>query len=426
MFQSSRNRDIVPSRQRIFHGYILDAEGQPVDEVLLHLMRAPHSYTMEDVVEINAHGGMAPLRAILETALKHGARLAQPGEFTRRAFLNGRIDLSRAEAVIDLIQAKTQTALKAANAAAGGMLTQALHELHLTLADALAHIEAAVDFPEEDLPELVTPALLERLREAHERMMGLEQSADAGMLYQQGAAAVIVGRPNVGKSSLFNTLLRDARAIVSEHPGTTRDRIEAIVNIQGIPVRLMDTAGLHATQDAVEAIGVERAYDAARQASLLLFVVDISVAPDADTCQLAEELRSQNTPILLVRNKCDLVDAIRWQESVPECLGSFDKTCSVSAAAPTGIEEMEQCMAELLLNDRTADMNSPMLFRAHQKDSMNRAAASLGVLLENPTASPEFLAVDLRDALRHLGEITGETTPEDVLDRIFSAFCIGK
>ena len=225
MFVSSRGRNIQKSRQRVFHGYIRGRNGDVLDEVLLHVMCAPHSYTAEDVVEINAHGGTMPLRAILEETLALGARLAQPGEFTRRAFVNGRLDLSRAEAVIDLVQAQTRAALNAANTVAGGALTRALYELRDTLADALAHIEAAVDFPEEDLPELVNAALLEKLRNVHKQMLELLQSADAGILYREGISIAIVGKPNVGKSSLFNALLRDARAIVSTSP-VLPDRLE--------------------------------------------------------------------------------------------------------------------------------------------------------------------------------------------------------
>jgi len=426
MFVSSRDRDIQKSRQRVFHGYIRGRTGDVLDEVLLHVMRAPHSYTAEDVVEINAHGGTMPLRSILEEALALGARLAQPGEFTRRAFVNGRLDLSRAEAVIDLVQAKTRAALNVANTAAGGALTRALYELRDTLADALAHIEAAVDFPEEDLPELMDAALLEKLHTVHEQMLDLVQSADAGILYREGISIAIVGKPNVGKSSLFNALLRDARAIVSAQPGTTRDRLEETITLEGIPARLIDTAGMRSATDEVEAIGVEHARNAAQQAGLILFVVDTSAPFTPEDQTLAEELGRLETPVVLVRNKIDLIDDMDSMDAGEFFVVKWAAMCDISAMTGAGLHELERILAALVLGNAAHSADTPMLFRAHQKDSMRRAATSLEHLLQNQEISPEFLAVDLREALHAIGEITGETTPEDILDRIFASFCIGK
>ena len=423
LFVSSKGKNIAEVRQRVFHGHVHDGAGNILDEVLLHIMRAPHSYTAEDVVEINAHGGMAPLRAILEATLAHGARLAQPGEFTRRAFVNGRLDLSRAEAVIDLIQAQTRAALHAANTVAGGALSQALYELRDILANALAHVEAAVDFPEEDLPELVNEALLEQLRNAHKRMTDLIQSADAGILYREGISLAIVGKPNVGKSSLFNALLRDTRAIVSAQPGTTRDRLEETITLEGIPARLVDTAGMRNAEDEVEVIGVERARNAAQQAGMILFVIDASAPFSQEDTVLAEELDLLEIPVVLVRNKIDLTDGMDAKNSLPVAAVA---SCDVSAMTGAGLHELEHTLATLLLGDASRATEEPMLSRLHQKDSMRRAAEALERLFDNITASPEFLAMDLREALQAIGEITGETTPEDVLDRIFASFCIGK
>ena len=423
MFASSRGRDIQQGKQRVFHGHVCDRNGRTLDEVLLHVMRAPHSYTAEDVVEINAHGGMAPLRTILEETLALGARLAQPGEFTRRAFVNGRLDLSRAEAVIDLVQAQTRAALNAANAVAGGALTHALNGLRDTLADALARIEAAVDFPEEDLPELVDAALLSRLQAAQKQMRDLVKTADTGILYREGVSLAIVGKPNVGKSSLFNALLRDARAIVSAQPGTTRDRLEETITLEGIPARLIDTAGMRHATDEVEVIGVERARSAAKQAGMILFVVDASAPCTQEDRALAEELQQMETPVVLVRNKIDLMDGM---DSGDLCTVKWAAICDVSAKTGVGVHELEHTLATLSLGDAAYSADATMLFRAHQKDSMQRAATSLEHLLQNQMMSPEFLAVDLREALHAIGEITGETTPEEVLDRIFASFCIGK
>ena len=426
MFVSSRERDILKkTRQRVFHGHVHDDAGNVLDEVLLHVMRGPHSYTAEDVVEINGHGGMAPLRAILDAALASGARMAGPGEFTRRAFMNGRIDLSRAEAVIDLVHAQTRAALTAANTAAAGALSHALHELRETLGDALARIEAAVDFPEEDLPELVDAALFDRLHDAHARMVEFTRTADAGIRYREGAALAIVGKPNVGKSSLFNALLRDARAIVSQQPGTTRDRLEETITLDGVPARLIDTAGMRNAKDEVEVIGVQRARDAARQAGIILFVVDASTSYTREDADLTEELAGLDIPVVLARNKSDLVDvnAPPTNDALPLTCAA---TCDVSAKTGAGLHELEHRLAALLLGDAAPAADTPTLFRARQKDSMRRAAEALRRLLDAKDASPELLALDLREALEAIGEITGETTPEDVLDRIFASFCIGK
>jgi len=324
LFVSSRGRDIRQCPHRVFHGHVHDASGQRIDEVLLHVMRAPHSYTAEDVVEINAHGGMAPLQAILEETLRLGARPALPGEFTQRAFLNGRLDLTQAEAVMDLIGAKTRTALNAANAAADGMLARALRELRDTLADALARIEAAVDFPEDDLPDLVDTALIRRLEQARDEMKRLAATADAGLRIREGVAIAVVGRPNVGKSSLFNALLRDARALVSPEPGTTRDRIEETAALEGVPVRLMDTAGLRDTPHAVELMGVALARRTAQQADYILFVVDASQPCTEEDNALATELARLGTPVVLVRNKMDLIDT-----AYPPPHGVFAAVCNL-------------------------------------------------------------------------------------------------
>lgn len=426
MFVSSRGRDIRTGRQRVFHGHVRDAAGIAVDEVLLHVMRAPHSYTGEDVVEINAHGGLAPLQSILEETFRLGARLARPGEFTQRAFLNGRMDLTRAEAVIDLVRAKTRTALAAANAASDGVLAGALHEIRNLLADALARVEAAVDFPEEDLPELVDEALIRRLRETRDRMQRLLESADAGVRLREGIALAIVGRPNVGKSSLFNALLRDTRAIVSEEPGTTRDRIEETASLGGVPVRLTDTAGLRETPNAVESQGVELARRAAQQADYILFVVDATAPDTEEDRQIAAELAGLETPIVRVRNKMDLLppDVTPPASTITEI--TFAAICDISATTGAGLPELEDRLGKLFLGNTAVEAASPMLSRTHQKESMRRAAACLDRLLEDTTASPELLALELREALQAVGEITGETTPEEVLDRIFASFCIGK
>ncbi|MFP4502702.1 MAG: tRNA uridine-5-carboxymethylaminomethyl(34) synthesis GTPase MnmE [Candidatus Hydrogenedentota bacterium] len=422
LFRSSTGKNPLQGRQRVYHGHAVDAQGAVIDEVLLHLMPAPHSYTREDVAEINAHGGAGPLNAIVDAALALGARLAQPGEFTQRAFMNGRIDLVQAEAVIDTIRARTKAGLRAAQAAAAGKLSQEIHALSDKLAHALACMEAAVDFPEEDLPDLVTPELIDNLRTTHTDMQRLLDTAEAGRLLREGVTVAMAGRVNVGKSSLFNALLRDNRAIVTEVAGTTRDRLEETITLGGVPVRLIDTAGLRVTNDAVEAIGVARAREALAQAQCVLLVLDAACEPTAEEEALARELVALGTPLVRVLNKIDLAP-----EAAPPALpANFVHTARISAVTGEGMEAFEAALAQLLLGEAHIAADQAMLTRAHQRDSLRRATENLGHMLDNLGQSPEFLAFDLREALDALGEITGETTPDDLLGRIFSQFCIGK
>jgi tRNA modification GTPase len=420
VLSATQKLEDLPAK-RVLYGHVVDAEGALIDEALLHVMRAPHSFTREDVVEINAHGGAGPLNAILEETLRHGARLAEPGEFTWRAFLHGRIDLVQAEAVIDTIRAQTRAGLQAANAAANGALSKALHRLRATLAEALARIDAAVDFPDEDLPDLVDAALIGGLRAAHDQMLELLATAETGRIYREGAVVAIVGRPNVGKSSLFNALLRDARAIVSSQPGTTRDRIEECVNICGAPVKLVDTAGLRETDQEIERMGVAIARDALKSAQLALLVVD-AAAPHPDDAALARELLDDGACVVATLNKIDLAPLATAPAWATRCAA----VCRVSAQTGDGLKALEDTLGGLLLGDTGQAASAPMLNRAHQRDSLRRAADHVARLLADTALSPEFLAIELRDALQAIGEITGETTPDDLLGIIFSSFCIGK
>ncbi len=422
VFRSPHGRDIqARTRQRVFHGHVVDWEGRVLDEVLLHVMRAPHSYTAEDVVEITGHGGMTPLAAILDAVLRCGARPAGPGEFTRRAFLNGRIDLSQAEAVIDQIRARTTEALRAAGVAASGALLREIRGFRESLAGVLAHAEAAVDFPDEDLPDLVNDALYARLSEARGGMARLLETAERGRRYREGAMVVVAGRPNVGKSSLFNALLRDRRALVSEHPGTTRDTIEETADIGGAPVRLVDTAGIRADGGEVEQMGIRLAREKLSEADAVLFVIDASRPATGEDGGLARDALAAGVPVLLARNKSDL-GVCPLPDDFP---GGFSGMVSVSATTGEGLGELEETMGRMLLGVAPR-AGSPMLSRLHQADSLRRALECTDRALEVPAASPELLALELREALAALGEITGETTPEELLDRIFSEFCIGK
>jgi len=422
IFVSTTGRDIRTSPGRVFHGEVRAAAGI-LDEVLVHVMRAPHSYTREDVVEINGHGGAAPLQAILESVLAQGARLARPGEFTLRAFLNGRIDLVQAEAVIDRIRAQSQAALRAASTAASGRLSREIRALNETLVGALAHVEASIDFPDEDLPELVNETLRMRLEGAHEHMIELLRTAESGRRYREGARIAIVGRPNAGKSSLFNAMLREARAIVTAQPGTTRDLLEETCVVGGVPVRLADTAGLRHARDEAEQAGVRAARAAMGQAEAVLLVVDGSESDGPENAVLAEDALALDAPSIAVVNKIDLPHARAFQA---DWLGRFKTVCAVSSVTGEGIVALEEAIAQLLLGANAVTPEQALITRAHQRDSLRRAADALDRLLAHYDASPEFLSLDLREAIAALGEITGETTSEEILDRIFTQFCIGK
>ena len=422
LFTSSSAKTVQPGGQRVYHGHIHDRDDVRIDEVLLHVMPGPRTYTREDVVEINAHGGTGPLNAILEECLHHGACLAGPGEFTRRAFLNGRIDLVQAEAVIDQIRARTRGGLQAANAAATGTLSKALHAMQETLRFALSRLEAAVDFPEDDLPELVDPALIAQLEQSHTDMLDLLDTADAGRLYREGAAIAIAGRPNVGKSSLFNALLRDARAIVSAHPGTTRDRLEEYITLSGVPVKLIDTAGVRHTEDEVERIGVAMARDTLKSVNMALLVLDGAEGYGVEDEALAAELATLDIPVLLILNKSDLAPAVQ----PPTWAHVHEGAYPISALTGDGLKALEHRLGELILGGANLAAGQAMLNRMHQKDSLRRAADCIERLLTQLDLSPEFLALEVQEALQAIGEITGETTPDDILATIFNSFCIGK
>jgi tRNA modification GTPase len=352
-----------------------------------------------------------------------GARLAGPGEFTFRAFVNGRIDLVQAEAVIDLIRARTHAGLQAANAAARGVLSTTLMDLSERLRRALAQIEATVDFPEEeDVPQWISPALLADLHAALEEMRALLRTADAGRILREGATIAIAGRPNVGKSSLFNALLRDARAIVSAQAGTTRDRLEDFAAFGGVPVKLVDTAGLRDADDEVEQMGVARAREAVQQANAVLFVLDVTADYTVEDAALAKELAELSVPVIVLWNKLDLAAA----PALPALPFTPAAECALSAMTGDGLTALEAQLESLLLGGLHLAADQAMLNRTHQKESLRRAAGCLARLLDQPGASPEFLALDLQEALDALGEITGETTPDDILGLIFGAFCIGK
>ena len=422
LFRSSRSKSLDAPGRQLFHGHIVSEAGEVIDEVLCVVMRAPQSYTREDVIEIQGHGGAGPLNAIMEAALSAGARLATAGEFTLRAFFHGRIDLVQAEAVIDQIQARTRANLQAANAAASGALSRQLQAMRETLRALLARVEAVVDFPEDDLPDLIDTPLLEEAIAARNTMATMIEKSDAGRLLRDGATLAITGRPNVGKSSLFNLLLKDARAIVSAQAGTTRDRIEEYITLAGVPVKLVDTAGVRQSEDEIEQIGVRMARETLQAAQLALLVLDGSEPFHREDEALYDELATLEIPLVIVLNKADLVE----QPPRPTWAPENADILPLSALTGQGIEALETCLGNHLLGGANIAADEALINRLHQRDSLRRALECLDRFLADMTLSPELLAIELQDAVAAVGEITGETTPDDILETIFGAFCIGK
>jgi tRNA modification GTPase len=419
----SRKPDGGFESHRFYYGSILDpVSGDSLDEALVVFMQAPRSYTCEDVVEIQCHGGYLLVQRVLGLVLGHGARLAEPGEFTRRAFLNGRIDLVQAEAVIDIIRGKTDAALSLAQHQHAGLLSRQIAAVREGLLHALAHLEAHIDFPEEEIaPEglaSITGAAGDALLRIDEILAGYAE----GRALRDGVSVLLAGKPNVGKSSLLNAMLREKRAIVNAIPGTTRDVIEEVVNIHGLPVRIMDTAGICQTDDDIESEGVQLALDKIARADLVLFMLDASRPLDSDDRRIEEELLGRD--FIVVMNKSDLPRAI----TLPGTLLNHE-TVMISTLTGDGIDRLLRAVNTRFLHGRAVDSREYIaLSNVRHRDALEKCAANLHSFTADAAAllDPELLAVDLRDALHALGEITGETTADDILDRIFKQFCIGK
>lgn len=406
---------------QVQHGFVIDAQGERIDEALLCVMRQPHSYTREDVAEISCHGGVMVTQRVLETVLAQGARVAEPGEFTRRAFLNGRLDLTQAEAVIDLINARTQASHRAAINQLDGALSRHLRALREELIQVSVYLEAGIDFPEEDLPLVSDAVLCERLQGVATQLQALSASFARGRLLRDGMAVAVVGRPNVGKSSLLNALLGRDRAIVSPRPGTTRDTIDDELSIDGVRMRLTDTAGLHTATDVIEQEGMRRARTAVERADLLIVVLDGSTALTADDLLVLAETAA--APRLLVRNKCDL--PMSW---ATHDLAVSAPVLDVSALRQQGLCELEQAIVRQALGNEPLSQDEILLTRARHHQCIvcaltNVRAAQHGLQHETPL---ECVALDVGEALQSIADVLGESVAGEVLDRIFHQFCVGK
>ena len=399
---------------------------ETVDNVLIAIFHAPKSYTGENVVEISCHGGPVPMRRVLSLLLANGARMAEPGEFTLRAFLNGKMDLAQAEAVCDIINARTTQAHQLAQSLGAGALSQEVGRIRDLLLGDLARIEASIDFPE-DVGELDYSLCRAELCRVEADLSALLATANRGILYREGAKVALVGRPNVGKSSLMNALLRVSRAIVTPIPGTTRDVIEETLNVKGIPVRLLDTAGLRETEDVVERIGVERTEESLAAADLVILVLDSSAGPNDEDLALLARIASR--PHLIVCNKFDLIDSV---PSSPADGGRGPGDGGVLASALTGfgIDSLEEAIAGALLGSDTKPLESDraVISHARHRHALESALSHVRDAFEtiDKTLPPDFLSIDVRGALTSLGEVTGQTATDDIINEIFSRFCIGK
>jgi tRNA modification GTPase len=410
--------------RKLLYGHILDRKGQPIDEVLAVYMPGPHSYTGEDVCEIQCHGGRQALQEILSLTYQAGARPAEPGEFTKRAFLNGRLDLAEAESVMDIINAKSRQALVAANRGHEGGLSRKVRELRKKLRDLVVQLEAAIDYPEEDIEEVTYDRAAEVLAEGQAAVARLVRQGSAGRILREGLRTAIVGRPNVGKSSLLNSLLQADRAIVSNIPGTTRDIIEEQMTIGGIPLVLTDTAGLRDTEDLVEKIGVERSRAALEDAQLALVVLDGSQPLSGEDRELLRSLKDRKKLILV--NKSDLPQMLDT-EGLQREYGSSD-VIVLSVKTGEGMEQVEQWLREFVYGEGSDSESSSMTQNARQQDLLEKALRSLEDALEGARQHLPYdcLTIDLTQTLHDLGEITGEDVPDEIIDEIFAQFCVGK
>jgi tRNA modification GTPase len=405
---------------RILYGYIRHPQThQLVDEALLLIMKAPRSYTREDVVELHCHGGIMAVQQVLQLCLEQGARLAQPGEFTLRAFLNGRLDLTQAESIADLVGARSPQAAQTALAGLQGKLAHPIRQLRATCLDTLAEIEARIDF-EEDLPPLKEKDVIAQIEQLLAEVSKIMATADQGELLRTGLKVAIVGRPNVGKSSLLNAWSQCDRAIVTDLPGTTRDVVESQLVVRGIPVQVLDTAGIRNTLDQVEKIGVERSLHCAQAADLVLLTIDASGGWTADDQEIYEQV--QHRPLILVINKIDLASAQSVHYPAP-----LSHVITTAAAQNQGIEALEQAILETVQAGIQA-ANMDLAINQRQAAALTRAKTALQQVQTTIAQQLplDFWTIDLRDAIQALGEITGEEVTESVLDRIFSRFCIGK
>ena len=426
IFRGINNKTLLDAENRkMVYGHIIDNRNDEIiDEVLIVSMKEPHTYTRENVVEIYCHGGIIPVRKILELLLYNGARLAEPGEFTKRAFLNGRLDLSQAEAVIDIIKAKTDKSFQVSMDQLEGGLSKKVEVIRDTVLSMLAHVEVTIDFPEDDIDEVTYEELEENANRVISEIKKLLSTADRGKILRDGINTVILGKPNVGKSSLMNALLRENRAIVTDIPGTTRDIIEEHLNIDGIPLRIIDTAGIRETEDLVERIGVDRAKETIESADLIIAVFDISTDLTEEDYNIIDLIKGRKALVLL--NKTDLPKKYS-EDRLRELLEGVD-IISASVINEVGLDVLEDSIKEMFYSGEIELDSSVVVTNLRHKNQLEKALVNMESALNDIRVQVplDCIEVDLRDCWENLGEILGETIGEDILDKIFAEFCIGK
>ena len=407
------------------YGFI-DENNKIIDEVMAVRMKAPKTYTCEDVVEINCHGGYLVTEKVLELVLKNGARHAEKGEFTKRAFMNGRIDLSQAEAVMDLIQGKTETSISLSLDQLRGDLRDKIKDFKKALLDVTAHVNVVLDYPEEGIDDPLPKNLRENLEKVYEEANDLIRSYEKGKKIKEGVKTVIIGKPNVGKSTLLNSLLREERAIVTHIPGTTRDVIEEVINIKGIPLVLIDTAGIRETEDIVENIGVLKSKEFIEKADLILLVLDASRSFEKEDMDIIKTIKEKNKKSIVLLNKIDLDRRIDEEEIKKLELNNI---IEISAKDSLGIDEMENKIYDFIFEESISDSSEKLVItNVRHKTALEKTKDAINNIFTTiDTEMPmDLISVDLREALDALSEITGEISSEDVLDHVFGNFCVGK
>ncbi len=424
IFEGKKKFDEIKTHTINYGKIINSVTGEILDEVLLSKMIKPNTFTTEDVVEINCHGGSIVLKNILELILRKGARLAEPGEFTKRAFLNGRLDLSQAEAVIDLINAKTSESSKAAIEQLEGKLSLKLKEARSKLIELLAHIEVTVDYPEHDIEEITGQRICSEIKDIKEKLKNIIKGFEKGRIIREGINAVIIGRPNVGKSSLLNELTGKNRAIVTDIPGTTRDIIEDYINLNGVPVRIIDTAGIRETEDLVEKIGVEKTHRELDSADLIIMMIDVNKGIEKEDLEILDRIKNKKSIIIL--NKIDLVNEEKLTE-IERNIGDR-KIIRMSLKEEIGTTELGDAVVELFMKGEVSINNEVLITNVRHKNLIDKAIESIDFAIgAHESGMPlDMITIDIVNSAQYLGEITGESVSEDVMNEIFSRFCLGK
>lgn len=426
LYQAGSKRLADVASHTINYGRIYNPKtGEMVDEVMVSVMRAPKTFTREDVVEINCHGGVVSVNRILQTVLQNGARMAEPGEFTKRAFLNGRIDLSQAEAIMDLIRAKTDRAMDVALRQLDGDLSQLIRNIRQIILNTLAEVEVNIDYPEyDDVEEVTTQLLKEKTLEVQGHVRQLLHTAQQGKILREGLETAIIGRPNVGKSSLLNRLTREEKAIVTDIAGTTRDTIEEYVNVNGVPLKLVDTAGIRETEDVVERIGVERSRKALLDADLILLLINQSESLTKEDRELLDFTQAMNRIILL--NKSDLEPQVAVEELA--LWSPAEKIISTSMMTQAGLDRLEKQIADMFFAGETGERDATYISNVRHIALLHETEAALESVLDGiEMGMPiDLVQIDFTRAWDLLGEITGDTVQDELLTQLFSQFCLGK